>query len=53
MTETQTVVRVESEMWREFKGQCLLHKTTPTKEIARFVAEQLQIWQKEEHTTDD
>ena len=44
METSQTVIVFRRETLRDFKAECLLRDTSPTKEINRLVEEQLAAW---------
>jgi hypothetical protein len=44
MTESQIVVRVDRDLLRNFRAECMRRGTTPTKELARLMALQLAQW---------
>lgn len=48
MRETQIAIRIDSALWRQFRAACVLRDTAPTHEIARFVAHQVDLWDREE-----
>ena len=48
MGETQISIRINRALWRQFRAACVLRDTAPTHEIARFVAQQVDIWYLEE-----
>ena len=47
MKNSQIVTLVDHDILRQFKAECLYRKTTPTKELARLMAEELERWQAE------
>ena len=50
MGETQISIRINRALWRQFRAACVLRNTAPTHEIARFVAQQVEMWYREEKT---
>jgi hypothetical protein len=46
-TESQIVVRVDRETLQGFRAECTRRGSTPTREIARLMEDQLQRWLQE------
>ena len=44
MALSQITLTTDSETLRKFRAACLLKDTTPTKELASFIAERLAQW---------
>ena len=47
--ESQITIRLDSEALHDFRVECLRRRTTPTKEVARLVAQQRAEWLAENH----
>mgnify|MGYP001583781913 FL=1 len=47
MAETQTVIKIDRELWKHFRAGCILHDTAPTHEISQFITAQLDQWARE------
>ena len=47
MAESQIVIVVNRDILREFRAECIRRETTPTRELARLLAEQLYAWEQE------
>lgn len=45
MAETQTVIRIETQLWRTFKGECIKRATSPTKVLETYIAQQVRAWE--------
>lgn len=48
MSETQTVIRVQSELWQQFKGRCIARGTSPTAIINNLIWAKVREWEDEE-----
>jgi hypothetical protein len=46
MAESQIIIRVERELLKRFKAQCVLHDTTATAQVANFVMQRLAAWER-------
>ena len=42
--ESQITIRVDRETLRDFRAECMRRDTTPTKEVARWMAQQRAAW---------
>jgi hypothetical protein len=47
---SQIVIAVEKAILREFRAECIRRETTPTRELARLMEEQLHEWANTETT---
>jgi hypothetical protein len=47
MPTTQTVITIDRDLWRQFKGGCILRSSSPTAQIARFVEKKVAEWARE------
>lgn len=46
MARGQIVVVLDPEVLREFRAECVRRETTPTKELARLMAQRLEEWRR-------
>ena len=51
MAESQIVIVVNRDILREFRAECIRRETTPTRELARLLCQQLHTWEQEPRRT--
>jgi hypothetical protein len=44
MSETQITIRVDRDLYRQFKAGCILHDTVPTQMISALIRGQVTRW---------